>query len=642
MKLRFFPKSLIAITALVTSWLLASLEQTSFASTETPDVAFIKSTPIVDGVLDSELNYLIKKEFNYIFDFDNPVTEPVNVTYRMGYTATHLYLYIETDASEVSYHQRGYLWGDGYKLLLGLPQEGTFTNEYYEMTFSPAIEKKHMGAAHRIASYNFTASNKPFSDKTLSAASSNNERSGFEALIAWSDIQPYHPWFTKNINYNLYFAKGFNSTEYDYFTYGYAVIKDEGIWDEEIEHRAIAPLSFEQPNAVEGNILLTQATRRHILFSEKLHLKVISIGPKTDSIKLQITLLDSSGAHVINQNSEVDVTENLREVIIPLNTASLNPGTYTLLTTVKEQTFKDRIAILPDIEFVELRKQLEQNKPKASNGIIQTLLFKLHSLEQDLVNLKIYESGSEVLDNWKVFNAQYTLFTKGEDPYLSKIGPYRRGFKSDYDGSYQPYSIKLPEDYDASKSYPLLVFMHGSGEDEQTTLRRPRSNGEFIELAPYGRDRFRAYASRASQIDIVEAINAVSSIFPIDKDKIVIGGFSMGGYGALRAFYENPSLYKGVAVFAGHPNLASEWLDEDHPNFLNESYLGVFSQVPVFIYHGEKDAALDIGLIKKMSNKLEKSGAVVTRRFVPGRGHEYQDNITHSLYSNWLNQILRK
>ena len=51
----------------------------------------------------------------------------------MGYTATHLYLYIETDAPEVSYHQRGYLWGDGYKLLLGLPKESTLTNEYYDI-----------------------------------------------------------------------------------------------------------------------------------------------------------------------------------------------------------------------------------------------------------------------------------------------------------------------------------------------------------------------------------------------------------------------------------------------------------------------------------------------------------------------------
>jgi hypothetical protein len=46
---------------------------------------------------------------------------------------------------------------------------------------------------------------------------------------------------------NIYFAKGFDTDTDGYFPNGYAVIHDEGIWDEEVLVRAFVPLAFQVP-----------------------------------------------------------------------------------------------------------------------------------------------------------------------------------------------------------------------------------------------------------------------------------------------------------------------------------------------------------------------------------------------------------
>ena len=86
-------------------------------------IPFLKTTPEIDGLLDQGLELLPAHSFNHVFQFDNPVTDTVAVSFRLAYTPSHLYLYLETNVDSISYHRRGYLWGDGYKVLLGIPQK---------------------------------------------------------------------------------------------------------------------------------------------------------------------------------------------------------------------------------------------------------------------------------------------------------------------------------------------------------------------------------------------------------------------------------------------------------------------------------------------------------------------------------------
>lgn len=598
-------------------------------------ITFLNESPVIDGQLDSNLQFLDANEFNYIWQFNNPVTDTVPVTYRIGYTSTHFYIYIETKTDSITHRNRGFINGDGFKLLLGIPQRDSLTNEFYELVFSASTDKKYKDR-QRIWEYNKKQVHKGFSKETLFEEKSSNGTCGFEALIAWKDIAPYHPWFLPEMGYNLYFVKAIGDT----IANGYAVVSDEGIWDEEIPKRKYQIINFNNPASVDEQIILANSRKRNLHTDEPLIIQTAGIGKKTATVKLWVTITTASANAVFNSTLTIPVHQTLTKNNTNLPIGSLPSGNYNLIIRSSTDTLThQKITILPTIDFNLISSTIHENQHGLEIGTVNTLLFSINELQQMLGQLKEYETGSEFLNHWNAFQHVYTLFLKGTEPYQVFGAPYRRAFKSKYDDTYQPYSIKLPLGYDPRKKYPLLVFLHGSGSDEQGLLNLPRSGGNFIELAPLARDIYYCYSSDQSQKDIVEAIDDVSRHFPVDKGKIIIGGFSMGGYGALRTYYEHPELYKGIAVFAGHPHLASDWLGEEHPDFLKNKYLADFLNIPVFIYHGRKDGALPLNKIEKLIVKLRSAGAIVTERIIDNKGHEYPDKETNDLYFHWLNNI---
>ena len=601
-------------------------------------VTFVEKQPIIDGVLDDHLKNLPENGFPHFFRLGNPKTEEVNVTYRMAYTPSHLYLYFETDADTISYHNLGNLWGDGYKILIGKAQEGNKTSEYYDLAFSPSKDPDYW-ARQRVAAYNFSQPYIPLSKATQSQEKELEKGTGFEAMIAWEDLYPYHPWFVPEMGYNIYFAKGFDLPGHGYFPNGYAVVKDNGIWDEEKPKRNYAPLPFQTPEKLEDTYLFMRPTQRTYQQGQEIGFNMVGLASTISSRDLKLNVLDSSGTIITSQRVKMHMANEVKIQSIPLNNKNLAPGNYTLSFDSTEAIERE-ITVLPIIPYDEIIRTLNDNNDELPKGAATTLIFYLNQLRKGISELKSYESGKKLLEKWIAFEKDYQQFLDGKDPYANIRTPYRRAFQSKYDKTYQPYTINLPDTYHPDKKYPLLVFLHGSGRDEIGLLNQPRSNGEFIELAPFARDKFRAYAEDESQKDILEAIEDVVAHFSVDKENIIIGGFSMGGYGALRTFYETPELYRGVAVFAGHPNLASEWLRKKHPNFRKQQYLKDFKGVPVFIYHGVQDASLSIHAAKDLDRELRAASAEVTTRFIPDKAHEYQDNETNQLYHQWLEKVI--
>jgi dienelactone hydrolase len=146
--------------------------------------------------------------------------------------------------------------------------------------------------------------------------------------------------------------------------------------------------------------------------------------------------------------------------------------------------------------------------------------------------------------------AQQTLATgteraeqleKGMTPWMTRSGV--RGFYSRIDGSAQPYLLTLPDNYDpaAKRQYRLDIFMHGRDDTvlEQQFMAKsltgytskPLAAGsDRFMLQPYGRY---TNASRfAGETDGLEAIESVQKAYPIDSNRIVMAGFSMGGASA--------------------------------------------------------------------------------------------------------------
>lgn len=136
------------------------------------------------------------------------------------------------------------------------------------------------------------------------------------------------------------------------------------------------------------------------------------------------------------------------------------------------------------------------------------------------------------------------------------------------------YCVMLPADYDKStKKYPVLYFLHGLGENEQTLMRtggwgliedlaRDHEIGDFLMVAPEGRGTFFINSAdgrnRYSDFLLSEFLPFVETHFRTNRDRKHRGvtGLSMGGYGALRLAFAHPELFGSVS--AQSPALITE------------------------------------------------------------------------------------
>jgi hypothetical protein len=130
-------------------------------------------------------------------------------------------------------------------------------------------------------------------------------------------------------------------------------------------------------------------------------------------------------------------------------------------------------------------------------------------------------------------------FSRGEYPWLTSKGLMVRAYQSRLDDSIQPFGLVVPESYEpgSGRRYRLDVWLHGRDETlTELKFMNERSTrpGEFTPpdtfvLHPYG--RYCNAFKFAGEIDVLEALEAVMANYPIDRARIVLRGFSMGGAG---------------------------------------------------------------------------------------------------------------
>jgi S-formylglutathione hydrolase FrmB len=133
------------------------------------------------------------------------------------------------------------------------------------------------------------------------------------------------------------------------------------------------------------------------------------------------------------------------------------------------------------------------------------------------------------------------------------------------------YCVYLPGGYDAgaakqpTQTYPVLYFLHGLGDNEQTLfnsggwtllddLRQKGEIGEFLIAAPEGGQTFYVNSSdgrvRYSDFFLQEFIPLIEVKYRVKrgKDNRAVSGISMGGYGALRFAFAHPEMFSAVSA----------------------------------------------------------------------------------------------
>jgi predicted peptidase len=196
------------------------------------------------------------------------------------------------------------------------------------------------------------------------------------------------------------------------------------------------------------------------------------------------------------------------------------------------------------------------------------------------------------------------------------------------DGTEMRYLVWLPDGYgeDRSRSYPLIVFLHGSGDDDYDSafvisfgLPAVLAQGdqpegfEFVVVSPQARPGTTWYTG--DQPAVVDGlIQEMLDTYLVDPDRVYLTGLSMGGYGSWHIATRYPERFAAMASISG-----SGYQTELLPP---EDFACRLGSVPTWAIHGEKDLIASYEPIRDQVLAWERlCGVSVKWTGYPDEGH---------------------
>jgi predicted peptidase len=195
-----------------------------------------------------------------------------------------------------------------------------------------------------------------------------------------------------------------------------------------------------------------------------------------------------------------------------------------------------------------------------------------------------------------------------------------------------PYRFLKPEHIEAGRKYPLVLFLHGAGERGNDNRKQlVHALPEFIKRQ--NRARFPCFVvapqcpteRRWVEVDWTlqrhempeemsvplgltwELLQQVTEQYPIDQDRIYITGLSMGGYGAWDLIQRKPDYFAAALPVCGGAD---------------EKYAERLINLPIWTFHGDKDAVVPLVRSTRMVETIEKAGGKPKLTIYPGVGHD--------------------
>jgi len=596
-------------------------------------VEFSENLPIIDGHLDSQLRDLRINSFTDIARSDkrNPRSQ---LSYRIAYGAEFLYLYIEVESDRIRSRDRGYQNGDGFHIAITTPRsDDRETDEFYVLGFSPqnALDRAWQRAFTWYHNVDLAMNRLQMTEFEWSVG---DGKIRYELLLPWSELYPYHPWISNDIGFNLCYVQAIGDEERNY----YYVVKDR-LFQSEQSNRLYTRLNFDTPVISNGWQAYATLERNHIYDTDSVIANIAIVSDRRRDVEIMFNMKSGEGSKMMPSRVNVIAVPQLIHRTYLLGFGSLAPGGYQLTWSPRSDRFDQSVglSVLPSIDLIALHGRINALEGKLRPGSITTLTWMAESLGDELLNLRRCETAASERFAYDELDKLLTSAENGNDILAKGTGVYRRAYRSKIDQTLQPYSVRIPDKFDPSRKYPLFVFLHGSGQDDVGQLDINWTSEAYIELAPNGRGTSNCYTMDNAQDDIREAIEDVIANYPIDTTRIVLAGFSVGGYGLHRTYYESPERYSKLAVFSGIPNLASRWLERrKYPNFFRRRFIEIFDGTNMFVYHGQEDRNAPYEETERFVGMLHTVGAQVMFVVEPGKGHQFPGAESMRMFREWL------
>ena len=211
------------------------------------------------------------------------------------------------------------------------------------------------------------------------------------------------------------------------------------------------------------------------------------------------------------------------------------------------------------------------------------------------------------------------------------------------DGMERTAGLYVPPDYDSSNEWPLIVFLHGGGGNGnnngnalterfyrqglvQTIRNYPKRFPALVAFprCPEGRiwspvpadpvqsdwrlDVHGREPALDAEAHVTAVIDGIIADYAVDRDRVVITGYSMGGEGSIRYAALHPERIAAVASAAGSAVI----VPEDAP---------VLARMGVWMFQGETDHLSTAPLARRMVAAIRANGGNPLYTEYAGVGH---------------------
>jgi predicted peptidase len=214
-----------------------------------------------------------------------------------------------------------------------------------------------------------------------------------------------------------------------------------------------------------------------------------------------------------------------------------------------------------------------------------------------------------------------------------KTGFLDLAFK-DSTGKEVKYVLFVPHDYKGEKAYPLILFLHGSGETFDgknegkqakvgigTAVKKEEKTFPAFVLMPQAQKRgWQADGEDAQRA--LDILKSVETDYKIDDKRLYLTGLSMGGFGTWSLAAKYPDKWAAIVPICGGGNVKDA---------------ATIKAIPCWCFHGDADKSVSVDRSRAMIKALTEAGGEPKYDEYPGVGHNSWDKAyaTKELYE-WL------
>lgn len=184
------------------------------------------------------------------------------------------------------------------------------------------------------------------------------------------------------------------------------------------------------------------------------------------------------------------------------------------------------------------------------------------------------------------------------------------------------YGLFKPLNYDPKKSYPLVVYLHGSRDtvSRDINLYYPSNQSQYpcFVLTPkctqsnLGWGNSWQGAHTETMANTLALVDSLVKEYKMDTDRLYIFGISMGGFGVFSVLQKNPGKFAAAYAICGGSN---------------PQVADVVMQTPLWIFHGADDNVVPVNLSRDIYNEIVRLGGKKTKYTeYPGVKHNSWEN----------------